>query len=128
MFKPEQGKLLQAAEQYAEVSYQYVELPKQKNDKHVKTSFLLGNLGAYFVGALVYNAVDKKQMVARCLTSYAEAAPLCLPTQFLKCGSDELFVGRAGYLCGLLQLKKRTGQQVRVAKVSLSTPKLFMQS
>ncbi|XP_014675270.1 PREDICTED: lanC-like protein 3 [Priapulus caudatus] len=111
-FKPEQGKLLQSAEQYATAAYRHAELPENKNDRHTKTSFLLGNLGVYAVAAVVFNATDRKEMVAKCLTAYAQMASLCLPTQFVECGSDELFVGRAGYLCGLLMLNKKTGQQV----------------
>ena len=37
---------------------------------------------------------------------------ICLPINFFRAGSDELFVGRAGYLCGALLLNCKLGRQV----------------
>ena len=39
------------------------------------------------------------------IREYAACAANCKPLNFLACGSDELFVGRAGYLIGLLWLE-----------------------
>lgn len=39
-------------------------------------------------------------------------ADFCSPVKFLDCGSDELFVGRAGYLTGLLYLNSKLGIEV----------------
>jgi len=37
---------------------------------------------------------------------------MCRPLHFFRPGSDELFVGRAGYLCGSLLLNKKIGRTV----------------
>ena len=37
---------------------------------------------------------------------------ICRPINFFPPGSDELFVGRAGYLCGSLILNKKLGRTV----------------
>lgn len=112
VFKDDESMLLKAAESYATTSFQFAQLPENKNDQQMRSSFLLGNLGAYAVAAVVNNAIGRVDLTATCLTEYALAANLVTPTHFLRCGSDELFVGRAGYLCGLLMLHKLTGQQV----------------
>ena len=39
-------------------------------------------------------------------------AKICKPLDFFSPGSDELFVGRAGYLCGSLLLNKKLGRTV----------------
>ena len=39
-------------------------------------------------------------------------AKICQPLNFFSPGSDELFVGRAGYLCGSLLLNKKLGRTV----------------
>lgn len=39
------------------------------------------------------------------IQAYAAAASNCKAPNFLACGGDELFVGRAGYLLGLLWLQ-----------------------
>lgn len=37
---------------------------------------------------------------------------ICLPISFFQAGSDELFVGRAGYLCGAMLLNMKFGRPV----------------
>ena len=44
---------------------------------------------------------------------YEAMAALCLERDFLSHGSDELFVGRAGYLCGALELNRKFGKVTR---------------
>lgn len=48
----------------------------------------------------------------QCFKRYSDAAPNCKPINFLRCGGDELFVGRAGYLCGILWLRKILGRDI----------------
>uniref|UniRef100_A0A8D0H0G4 LanC-like protein 3 n=1 Tax=Sphenodon punctatus TaxID=8508 RepID=A0A8D0H0G4_SPHPU len=48
----------------------------------------------------------------RPLGRFRELAEMCAPVTFLECGSDELFVGRAGYLCAALVLKQKLGVEV----------------
>ena len=37
---------------------------------------------------------------------------ICLPINFLSCGSDEMLVGRAGYLSGALWINQEIGSPV----------------
>ena len=43
---------------------------------------------------------------------------ICCPINFFPPGSDELFVGRAGYLCGSLILNKKLGRTVVSSEVT----------
>jgi hypothetical protein len=40
------------------------------------------------------------------LQKYVNAASICKPVNFVNFGGDELFVGRAGYICGAMWLRK----------------------
>uniref|UniRef100_A0A0X3P755 LanC-like protein 3 homolog n=1 Tax=Schistocephalus solidus TaxID=70667 RepID=A0A0X3P755_SCHSO len=48
----------------------------------------------------------------RYLSKYAELAPYFTPEIVFPQGSDELFIGRGGYLCGLYELRQITGEEV----------------
>jgi hypothetical protein len=50
------------------------------------------------------------------LKAYIDSAANCKPLNFLRCGGDELFVGRAGYLSGVLWLEKVFGKGTFPAK------------
>ena len=45
---------------------------------------------------------------------------ICRPANFFRPGSDELFVGRAGYLCGSLLLNRKLGRNVVPSGVTRS--------
>ncbi|XP_013400405.1 lanC-like protein 3 [Lingula anatina] len=72
-------------------------------------SFILGSAGVYVVGALLHKAMGDQQKAGDFVGKYADLALHCVPLNFLSCGSDELFVGRAGYLCGALTLHSKFG-------------------
>jgi hypothetical protein len=76
-------------------------------------SFILGKGGLYVMGSLVSSALGLRENAGRYASDYADLANVCEPINFLPKGSDELFVGRAGFLCGLLVLKKYLNLQVR---------------
>lgn len=59
-------------------------------------SFILGNCGVYAVASAIYNAVGDEYQSKHYRQLYNEAANYCKNPRFLACGSDELFVGRAG--------------------------------
>jgi hypothetical protein len=50
------------------------------------------------------------------LKAYIDSAANCKPLNFLRCGGDELLVGRAGYLSGVLWLDKVFGRGTFPAK------------
>lgn len=47
-----------------------------------------------------------------CLSYYKEVGSICIPLSYTSFGGDELFVGRAGYICGALWLNKEFKKQV----------------
>jgi len=110
-FEQQKNDLLGLAKRYVDVSFQYINHPQYKDDG-IQVSLILGNGGIHVVGALVYNALGLNDQVKTCIEAYAALAEKCLQPRFLRCGSDELFVGRAGYLCGLLVLRQKLGEKV----------------
>lgn len=81
-------------------------------DADTRAAFLLGGAGVYAVATLVYHALGRSDYVQP-LAKFRALCAVCAPVSFLECGSDELFVGRAGYLCAALVLKQKLAQEVR---------------
>lgn len=104
----EKSKFLKKGLEYIEPSLQYAE--RHRDDKSQKSAFLLGNAGVYAVAAALYHAAGDKESCDRYLKRYVDGAANCKPLNFLECGGDELFVGRAGYLSGILWLQKIFGK------------------
>jgi len=103
-------RLLAAAVEYVDVALQY---STGRRSRDPTTAFLLGPAGALVVGSLVLDAVGRSGPAADLRKQYAAmASAVCKPGDFLGCGSDEYFVGRAGYLCGSLVLNAAYRQQV----------------
>uniref|UniRef100_A0A3B5MP28 LanC-like protein 3 n=1 Tax=Xiphophorus couchianus TaxID=32473 RepID=A0A3B5MP28_9TELE len=74
-------------------------------DQNMRAAFLLGGAGIYAVAAMIYKSLGLADFV-KPLTKFRNLWEVCAPINFLECGSDELFVGRAGYLCAALVLNK----------------------
>lgn len=85
---------------------------KQSSKSADKVSFLLGPSGLYTVGALVGKLMQKQDLVQDNVKKFQAVASECIKPNFLKCGSDELFVGRAGFLSGVLAMEKKIGIKV----------------
>lgn len=66
-----------------------------------KTSFLLGDAGTYALTAVVKKELGDESFVDA-LDNYKQLYNNYLNPKFLKCGGDEFFVGRSGYLAGAL--------------------------
>lgn len=96
--------LLTRARNYTEVSLSYA---TSKRNRDPPAAFLLGSAGVYATGGLVYSALQQKQASDELLKKYLALGSVCQPIDYLDCGSDELFVGRAGYLCGAMTLNQR---------------------
>ncbi|XP_074656099.1 lanC-like protein 3 [Tubulanus polymorphus] len=92
---------LKQAEEYINVS---LEFTRSKRNRDPTTSFLLGAGGVYAVGTLIYNQMGRTELANQLADNYAKLSHHVVPLNFLRCGSDELFVGRAGYLCGAFLL------------------------
>jgi hypothetical protein len=78
------------------------EQQEQKKD----VSFLVGKGGYLIMGCLVSKLKGEETEFNRFLEEYIRLGVHCEPLNFLKNGSDELFVGRAGYLSGFIFLRK----------------------
>lgn len=59
-------------------------------------AFLLGNCGIYAVAAAILKAAGEATESQKYMQNFYDIANICKEMQFLDCGSDELFVGRAG--------------------------------
>ncbi|XP_077338705.1 lanC-like protein 3 [Lithobates pipiens] len=80
-------------------------------DPETRASFLLGGAGVYAVAAMIYKAAGRADYT-KPLDRFRELGDVCMPLGFLDCGSDELFVGRSGYLCAALVLRHKLDMEV----------------
>ena len=80
--------------------------------------FLLGDTGVFALSAAIATSAGDP-LLEQHVSSYRRAAQLLLAPDPLGVGSDELLVGRAGYLSGYLWLKHQVGLEV------LSEPEVF---
>lgn len=108
LFSEHRDVYLKTAKQIIDVSIRYVDA---EPDKNMRAAFLLGGAGIYAVAALIYKSLGLADF-AKPLTKFRNLWEVCAPINFLECGSDELFVGRAGYLCAALLLKQKLGTEV----------------
>uniref|UniRef100_A0A8B9T594 XK-related protein n=2 Tax=Anas platyrhynchos TaxID=8839 RepID=A0A8B9T594_ANAPL len=109
LFAPSRDAYLRAARRLVDACLRAQE--RGGGEADTRAAFLLGGAGVYAVAALVYRALGLPDF-ARPLGKFRELSEVCAPLSFLECGSDELFVGRAGYLCAALVLKQRLGMEV----------------
>ncbi|CAG5126354.1 unnamed protein product [Candidula unifasciata] len=87
-------------------------LEKSRSSKADEVSFILGPSGLYALGAILGSALKNEALVNENVQRFRSVAKECLKPRFLSCGSDELFVGRAGYVCGALTLKNKLSVKV----------------
>ena len=90
---------------------------KQKLRVEESPSFLLGSGGVFAVGSVVAKAIGNVQDCDKFTKLYENAAYICKSPVFLRCGSDELFVGRAGYICGTLWMTRENGNECELGNV-----------
>ncbi|KAK0041809.1 lanC-like protein 3 [Biomphalaria pfeifferi] len=78
-----------------------------------RTSFVLGEAGLNTVGLYFGSLTKNKSLVSTNLDQYLSLHKTFLHLN-MRCGSDELFVGRAGYLCGIYFIKNILGNQEKL--------------
>ncbi|KAK7480694.1 hypothetical protein BaRGS_00028062 [Batillaria attramentaria] len=117
-FTTERWEYLRCAKEYYNVSLEYVRT--QLKDKDLGPSLMLGSAGTHMVGALIHNALENNELCEKCVDEYLELSKECIKPTFLKSGANELFVGRAGYLCGILNMQRWLGRQI-MAQSQLKT-------
>ncbi|XP_054643141.1 lanC-like protein 3 [Dunckerocampus dactyliophorus] len=108
LFSERRDAYLKAAKHIIDVSMRYVDA---EPDKNMRAAFLLGGAGIYAVAAMIYKSLGLADFV-KPLTKFRSLWEVCAPIHFLECGSDELFVGRAGYLCAALVLRQKLGIEI----------------
>lgn len=98
------------ARELALAHYRFCNLQDQ-NDQGSRLGFLLGNTGVYAVNTVIARSVGDPQ-ADTFLQLFRNASEDFLTPDPLGVGSDEMLVGRAGYLSGCLWLQARLGCQV----------------
>ena len=99
---------LSLAQNYLEPSLSDLE----ERGSRVDYGFLLGDGGVMAVAAVLADKAGNQARSNAFAKRYAGMAEFCKPETFLPSGSDEFFVGRAGYLYGALWLNKQLGRIV----------------
>lgn len=112
-FSEQRQELLVKSQQGLNPVLSFINSTRFKAGRSDATAFLLGSPGVHAVAACVMKAMGNDDKSKEFLIRYVSVADLLMPVNFLKCGSDELFVGRAGYLSGILFLQKTFNQQVK---------------
>ena len=79
--------------------------PEVVKDKRNRLGFLTGAAGVYAVAAAISFASKAESEMTSYLTKFSSMAQELIQVQVHKCGSDEMFVGRAGYLSAVLWLR-----------------------
>ncbi|GAB6031012.1 LanC-like protein 3 [Chamberlinius hualienensis] len=106
VFKEKSAEYIQLAEHYFNPTLVYASKINPATDLINYVAFLLGNTGIYATGALIGHAANNETLVNEMVKKFAKAATHLMPVNFLSCGGDELLVGRAGYLSGVLALRQ----------------------
>ncbi|VDP84385.1 unnamed protein product [Echinostoma caproni] len=83
---------------------------KQTTTKEDHLSMLLGAGGVWMTAAMLYHYVGEQENRDRYLKIYADLAVEFKTNIVFSCGSDEFFIGRAGYLAGIAMLRSWTGE------------------
>lgn len=74
--------------------------------------FICGDAGVSAVNAAIYHQSGDDKMAELYLDHFKSGLSVCKPLDFFKLGGDELFVGRTGYLFGVLWLEKVFGRRI----------------
>jgi len=87
-------------------------LGKSNFDHRSLCQFVCGDAGVNAVKAAIYHQVGNDKMTEMYLQNFKKGLSVCKPIDFFKHGGDELFVGRTGYLYGVLWLEKILGRKI----------------
>jgi len=134
---------LNVAEEYIKKSL-HVILHDEPSKGGIEASLLSGHAGIYAVAALVYDALHNQQQnqaknqstnkqtnqqtSQHYLDTFIGVHKYCLPLNFYKRGSDEMFRGRAGYLSACLLLNSRLGRTAVPDEVILPVCRAIVES
>lgn len=96
--------------QFMQSAFEYLK-PALETSAGDKTSFLLGDAGTCAIATALNKEAGNEKFLTT-LDMYKSLASIYLNPKFIKCGADELFVGRSGYLAGGLWLSREINMQV----------------
>lgn len=91
---------------------QVLKLKENNYDQKRIGQFMSGDAGVNAVNAAIYHQVGNVIMAEMYLDRFKNGVAKCKSTKSLEPGEDELFVGRAGYLFGVLWLEKVFGKKI----------------
>ncbi|KAG7197174.1 hypothetical protein KM043_007255 [Ampulex compressa] len=107
--------LADEAKRYLSLAQQYLSAPmlevEHRGDR-CDAGFLLGHAGVLALIAVNANVNGDNETTVAFTRRYEKAGARCTQVDFLKCGSDEFFVGRAGFLYGALWLNRELKKTV----------------
>ena len=90
---------LDTADQFAQLHLKFCQ-QNASNDLGSKLGFYLGNTGVYAINAVIAKSLGNAQLSKQYVKHFAAAEEFYLTADPMGVGSDELFIGRAGYLTG----------------------------
>ncbi|KAK3097673.1 hypothetical protein FSP39_011995 [Pinctada imbricata] len=109
-FADQKDSYLESAFMYAKVNIDYMKRNGFSRDP--PAAFVLGQAGVIALCSLLHKTVGDDENSDAYLKQYASLAQACKKIDFFRNGSDELLVGRAGYLSGILTLQQKLGKEV----------------
>lgn len=71
-----------------------------------RCAFLCGNAGIYAVSAVISQITQQQEIMTDDLKEFETGFAACKPISFNKYGSDEVLVGRAGFLSGVYWINR----------------------
>ena len=105
-----EGDPLSKARELLNYNLKYLKACNAEFDtKKDKLGFLIGQAGVFATGAVIGRDGGDDALRDQCLAAFKDIAPLAVEGVN---GSDELLVGRAGYISGAIWLKQQFGTDV----------------
>lgn len=93
-----------------------------------RVAFLCGNAGIFAVSAAISQLASRPESVKEDLIEFEKGYEVCKPLRFNKYGSDEILVGRAGYLSGIYWLNRTIKPKPFEEKAIIELCELIVQS
>ncbi|XP_033741341.1 lanC-like protein 3 [Pecten maximus] len=104
-FTSRKNDFLELGMAYGKVAMDFVDRGGDRGDP--PCSFILGSAGTVAVNSLLYHTAGNESKSKKIAEKFANFADHARPISFYPYGSDELLVGRAGYLSGALALQQK---------------------
>lgn len=97
---------------YLNKAVKVLKIKESSFNQKKSNQFICGDAGVNAVNAAIFNQIGDTKMAEMYLKRFENGVIICKPIDSLKPGEDELFVGRAGYLYGVLWLEKVFGKKI----------------